>query len=66
LNHDLIFPPKFLITNGKKAAAATMAGIIIAHEPDMIYILSPSNNAPDISPGLSLFFIYYSVERDRP
>jgi hypothetical protein len=31
-----------------------MAGIIIAHELDMIYILSPSNNAPDISPGLSL------------
>jgi hypothetical protein len=66
LNHDLIFPPKLLITNGKKAAAATMAGMIIAQELDRIYILSPLNNAPDISPGRSLSFIYYSVERARP
>jgi hypothetical protein len=66
LNHDFILPPKLLITNGKKAAAATMAGIIIAQELDRIYILSPLNNAPDISPGRSLSFIYYSVERARP
>ena len=43
-----------------------MAGIIIAHELDMIYILSPLNNAPDISPGLSFSFIYWAVERTSP